>query len=79
MTISRISDNERSWVEFLRLISSGTDPAPDLASVQLLRRVQGRADKSRLSPVCRNRKTGTEAIRGSELWLPRPPRGPWHR
>jgi len=49
MTISRLSDNEQAWIEFLRLSSNGNDPALDLASIQLLRRVLDRAEKRKLS------------------------------
>lgn len=79
MTISRLSDNEQAWIEFLRLSSNGTDPAPDLVSIQLLRRVLDRAEKKKLPPVCRDRKSGTETVHGSGPWLPRPPRRPRHR
>ena len=34
-----ISQNERAWIEFLRLISLDSDPAPTLTLVQALRRV----------------------------------------
>lgn len=33
------TDNERAWVEFIRLISHDTDPAPTLWQVQQLRQV----------------------------------------
>lgn len=33
-----LTDNERSWIEFVRLLSKGLDPAPSLAAVQALRR-----------------------------------------
>ncbi len=36
---SDLTTNERGWVDFLRLISNGTDPGPTLSRVQLLRRV----------------------------------------
>lgn len=36
---SDLTENERAWVDFLRLISDGTDPGPTLKRVQLLRRV----------------------------------------
>ena len=42
MTISGLSENEKAWITFLRLISDGSDPAPTLRRVQLLRRVIGR-------------------------------------
>lgn len=38
----RISDNERAWIEFIRLISGDTDPVPDLRRVQVLRRTLNR-------------------------------------
>ncbi len=34
-----ISRNERAWIEFLRLASSDSDPAPTLRLVQAMRRV----------------------------------------
>ena len=34
-----LTDNERAWLEFLRLISDGRDPGPTLRRVQLLRRL----------------------------------------
>jgi hypothetical protein len=36
---SNLTENERAWVDFLRLISNETDPEPTLKRVQLLRRV----------------------------------------
>lgn len=33
----RFSSNERAWIEFLRLLSCGTDPAPTLKAIQALR------------------------------------------
>lgn len=50
MTNWRVSDNERAWIEFLRLITNGSDPAPDLKSVQILRRALG----GRLSQTARH-------------------------
>ncbi len=35
--IEDLSENERAWIGFIRLISKGTDPAPTLASVQGMR------------------------------------------
>jgi len=32
-----LTDNERAWIEFIRLISNDTDPAPTLLGVQKLR------------------------------------------
>jgi len=32
-----ITENERAWIEFIRLLSSDTDPPPTLARVQQLR------------------------------------------
>ncbi|MDW4551364.1 hypothetical protein R5H32_18565 [Defluviimonas sp. D31] len=34
-----LTENERAWIEFLRLISNGCDPALRLGDVQLLRRL----------------------------------------
>lgn len=34
-----LTENERSWLEFLRTISLDRDPAPTLRRVQLLRRI----------------------------------------
>lgn len=34
-----LSENERSWLEFLRMISLEGDPEPTLRRVQLLRRI----------------------------------------
>lgn len=34
-----LTDNEKSWIGFLRLLSKDTDPVPTLARVQALRRV----------------------------------------
>lgn len=36
---SDLTANELAWVDFLRLISNGSDPGPTLRRVQLLRRV----------------------------------------
>lgn len=36
-----LTENERSWLEFLRMISLESDPAPTLRRVQLLRRICG--------------------------------------
>lgn len=35
--IGDLTDNERAWVGFIRLISKDTDPAPTLARVQGVR------------------------------------------
>jgi hypothetical protein len=35
---SDLTENELAWVDFLRLISNGSDPGPTLRRVQLLRR-----------------------------------------
>jgi hypothetical protein len=35
--IGDLTDNERAWVGFIRLISNDTDPAPTLARVQGVR------------------------------------------
>lgn len=37
MTNWRISANERSWVEFLRMLTGDQDPAPNLRCIQALR------------------------------------------
>ena len=37
--IDDLTDNERAWIEFLRLISKGSDPGLTLRRVQLLRRI----------------------------------------
>jgi hypothetical protein len=34
-----LTENERAWLEFLRMISLDRDPAPTLRRVQLLRRI----------------------------------------
>lgn len=34
-----LTENERNWLEFLRMISLDRDPAPTLRRVQLLRRI----------------------------------------
>ena len=34
-----LTDNERAWLEFLRMVGNGRDPRPTLRRVQLLRRV----------------------------------------
>ena len=34
-----LSENERAWIEFIRLTSHDIDPAPTLARVQALRRI----------------------------------------
>lgn len=34
-----LTANELAWIEFIRLIGGGRDPAPTLRRVQLLRRV----------------------------------------
>ncbi|WP_323786338.1 hypothetical protein [Thalassovita sp.] len=34
-----LTPNERTWLEFLRLIGGGSDPQPTLRRVQLLRRL----------------------------------------
>jgi hypothetical protein len=36
-SLEDITENERAWVGFLRLITQDTDPAPTLAGVQALR------------------------------------------
>jgi hypothetical protein len=44
---SDLTENERAWVDFLRLISNGSDPGPTLRRVQRLRRVLGRTGRTR--------------------------------
>lgn len=34
-----ITDNERAWIEFIRLASYDNDPAPTLETVQALRQI----------------------------------------
>jgi len=34
-----LTENERAWLQFLRMISLGRNPAPTLRRVQLLRRI----------------------------------------
>jgi hypothetical protein len=34
---SSLTENERAWVEFIRLTSQNTDPAPTLTAVGLLK------------------------------------------
>jgi hypothetical protein len=41
---SRLTENERAWIEFIRLLSNGSDPVPTLRSVQALRQVLTRVD-----------------------------------
>jgi ribosomal protein S12 methylthiotransferase accessory factor YcaO len=36
---SSLTDNEKAWVEIIRLLSQGSDPVPTLRSVQALRQV----------------------------------------
>ena len=36
-----LTENERAWIEFLRLISKDSDPGITLRRVQLLRRICG--------------------------------------
>lgn len=36
-----LTENERAWLRFLRDVSKGTDPAPTLRRVQLLRCICG--------------------------------------
>lgn len=37
--MDELTENERSWLEFLRMISLGRNPAPTLRRLQLLRRI----------------------------------------
>jgi hypothetical protein len=39
MHMEELTENERAWLVFLRLIALDRDPAPSLRRVQLLRRV----------------------------------------
>jgi hypothetical protein len=39
MELVALTENERAWLEFLRLIGNGRDPGITLRRVQLLRRV----------------------------------------
>lgn len=44
-----LTSNERSWIEFLRLVSDGRDPAIRLKDVQPIKRLLDRApQKTRL-------------------------------
>ena len=45
-----LTENERAWVGFLRLITQDSDPAPTLALVQALRRVISAYQSSREAP-----------------------------
>jgi hypothetical protein len=47
LELGLLTENERSWVMFLRLVSDGRDPAPRLRDVQMLQRVLRRHEKSR--------------------------------
>ncbi|MEW2912303.1 hypothetical protein [Leisingera sp. JC11] len=40
-----LTTNERAWLRFLRDLSVGSDPAPTLRHVQLLRRVLRRSSR----------------------------------
>jgi hypothetical protein len=42
----RLTENEKAWIEFIRLLSQGSDPMPTLRSVQALRQVLARTDVS---------------------------------
>lgn len=44
--IQHLTEHERAWIGFLRLISNDTDPAPTLARVQALRQVFAKAGRS---------------------------------
>jgi len=37
--MEELTENERDWIVFLRMISLDCDPAPTLRRVQLLRRI----------------------------------------
>lgn len=36
-SIGTLTENEKAWIDFLRLITSGGDPPPTLAAIQALR------------------------------------------
>ena len=40
---SSLTENERAWVEFIRLLSGGSDPAPIVAGIDVLRQALGYA------------------------------------
>lgn len=40
-TIHRLTENERAWIEFLRLLSRDSDPPVTLKAVQALRAALG--------------------------------------
>lgn len=42
-----LTENERAWVDFLRLVSNGRDPALRLRDVQLMRRLMLRSYRGR--------------------------------
>lgn len=46
--LGRLTENERSWLTFLRLACDGRDPPPRLREVQLLQRALRRHGKSQL-------------------------------
>jgi hypothetical protein len=39
LQMKELTENERAWLVFLRMIALDSDPAPTLRRVQLLRRV----------------------------------------
>ena len=49
--LNDLTANERAWIEFLRLIANGRDPAPRLRDVQLLRRLLQRHGRRAMPPV----------------------------
>jgi len=36
-----LTENEMAWVEFIRLLSGGSDPAPTLVGINVLRQALG--------------------------------------
>jgi hypothetical protein len=46
-SVMGVTHNERAWIEFIRLISDDTDPAPTLARIQRLRQILTANSQSR--------------------------------
>jgi hypothetical protein len=46
-----LTENERAWVGFMRLISNDTDPAPTLARVQAMRGVFSKRSASGINTM----------------------------
>jgi len=44
--IQDLTENERAWVGFLRLLTNDTDPSPSLARIQAFRYALAQASKS---------------------------------